>query len=159
MYLPQEQASYGKHCRWNVWGISRTPVCITGTFWSLHRYALCVQRAHPLPPPPCSWTSTFVPPLSLLPGLVHPPIFCPGIPVPPSHSLGPSQLINGLLVLLLICISSVDGALTLCYTHVMDFFFGSLFQFWLWYPKALNLVLISFEKLHPSKDDIHVVLF
>lgn len=48
---------------------------------------------------------------------------------------------------------------SLLYTCYELFFFCSLFLFWFCYPKVLNLVLISFEKLHPSKDDINVVLF
>ena len=49
----------------------------------------------------------------------------------PSHSLGPSQLINRSLVLLLICISSLDGTWTLCYTPVPNFFvfFAVCFSF------------------------------
>ena len=146
MRLPQVQVGYKKHCWWDIQSRSRVRVCTTGTSWNLVMF--CVP--HTLPSP-----TLFLNFHLCAPGLSSQTLSI--LPVLSLPLTGPSQLINRFIVLWLTCINSLDGTLTLCYTCCQIFLqFVSILAMVFWYPKICSLVLISFETLHTSKDDINV---
>lgn len=111
-------------------GCEFAPLGPSGTYTD----TFCVPHARPSPT--LFWNFHVCAPVS-------PPRLCPPTHFCPSHSLGPSQLVNRPIVLWLICTNSLDGTLTLCYA-CCEIFCSFNCSYGVLIPQSLQLVLISF---------------